>query len=52
MADITEATDLQFVVVEAMRFEESAAYPDEISYHLRLRESPPPFDRLPVRFWT
>lgn len=42
VADITTATDLQFVVVEAMSFEESAERPDEISYHLRLRESPPP----------
>lgn len=42
VADITAATDLQFVVVEAMRFEESATLPDQISYYLRLRESPPP----------
>ncbi len=42
VADIVEATDLQFVVVESMRFEEDATRPDETSYHLTLRESPPP----------
>lgn len=42
VADITTATDLQFVVIEAMSFEENAAAPDQISYQLRLRESPPP----------
>jgi hypothetical protein len=42
VADITAATDLQFVVVESMHFEEIADRPDQISYHLLLRESPPP----------
>jgi hypothetical protein len=42
VADITAATDLQFVVVESMHFEEIAQRPDQISYHLLLRESPPP----------
>jgi hypothetical protein len=42
VADITRATDLQFVVVETMHFEQSAERPEETSYFLRLRESPPP----------
>ena len=42
VADITEATDIQFVVIDSMRFEQRADGPDEVSYHLTLRESPPP----------
>ena len=42
VADITEATDIQFVVIDAMRFEQRAERPDEVFYHLTLRESPPP----------
>ena len=42
VADITEATDIQFVVIASMRFEQRADRPDEVSYHLTLRESPPP----------
>jgi hypothetical protein len=42
VADITEATDIQFVVIDSMRFEQRADHPDEVSYHLTLRESPPP----------
>lgn len=42
VADITQATDIQFVVIESMRFEQRADRPDEVLYHLTLRESPPP----------
>lgn len=42
VADITQATDIQFVVIDSMRFEQRADHPDEIFYHLLLRESPPP----------
>ncbi len=42
VADITQATDLQFVVIDSMRFEQRADRPDETGYHLVLRESPPP----------
>lgn len=42
VADITEATDIQFVVIDSMRFEQRADRPDEVFYHLALRESPPP----------
>lgn len=41
-ADIVTATELQYVVIEELRFEESAGRPDETSYFLLLRESPPP----------
>jgi hypothetical protein len=42
VADITQATDIQFVVIDSMRFEQRASHPDEVFYHLLLRESPPP----------
>jgi hypothetical protein len=42
VADITEATDIQFVVIASMRFEQRGDRPDEVFYHLTLRESPPP----------
>jgi hypothetical protein len=42
VADITQATDIQFVVIDTMRFEQRGDRPDEIFYHLTLRESPPP----------
>lgn len=41
-ADITEATDIQYVVIEAMVFEQSSHLPDQIDYYLKLCESPPP----------
>ena len=42
VADITTATEIQYVVIETLRFEQSAARPDEIEYLIALRESPPP----------
>jgi hypothetical protein len=42
VADITEATDIQFVVIDTMHFEQRADRPDETFYYLTLRESPPP----------
>jgi hypothetical protein len=42
VADITQATDIQFVVIDSMRFEQRADRPDEVFYRLTLRESPPP----------
>lgn len=41
-ADITTATQIQYVVIEEMRFEEVAWSPDTFRYTLILRESPPP----------
>jgi hypothetical protein len=42
VADILHATDLQYVLIESLVLEESSDRPDEISYRMRLRESPPP----------
>jgi hypothetical protein len=42
VADITTATEIQYVVIETLRFEQSASRPDEIEYLISLRESPPP----------
>ena len=42
VADIVTATEIQYVVIETLRFEQSAARPDEIEYLIALRESPPP----------
>lgn len=42
VADITEATDIQYVVIESMVVEESSHFPDQIDYFIALRESPPP----------
>lgn len=41
-ADITTATQIQYVVIEDMRFEEVASSPDNFRYLIVLRESPPP----------
>jgi len=42
VADILTATEVQFVVIETLRFEQSAARPDEVEYLIAVRESPPP----------
>jgi hypothetical protein len=42
VADITTATEIQYVVIETLRFEQSASRPDEIEFLIALRESPPP----------
>src|SRR5262245_36506323 len=42
VADILHATDLQYVLTENLVVEEGGDRPDEISYWMRLRESPPP----------
>jgi len=42
VADIVTATEVQHVIVEELRFEESGVRPDQIDYFLVLRESPPP----------
>lgn len=42
VADIVTATELQYVVIEQLRFEQSATRPDEISYSIAIRQSPPP----------
>jgi hypothetical protein len=42
VADIVTATEVRYVVVDALRFEQSATRPDEIAYAIAIRESPPP----------
>jgi hypothetical protein len=42
VADIVTATEVQYVIVEALRFQESGTRPDQMDYFFVLRESPPP----------
>jgi hypothetical protein len=42
VADILTATDVQYVVIETLRVQESGASPDQLDYRVVLRESPPP----------
>jgi hypothetical protein len=42
VADIVTATELQYVIIESLRFEESSRRADETDFHIVLRESPPP----------
>ncbi len=42
VADIVTATEVQYVVIETLRFEERGARPDITDYQIVLRESPPP----------
>jgi hypothetical protein len=41
-ADITTATEVQYVIIEALQVQESGLAPDQLNYFLVLRESPPP----------
>ena len=42
VADIVTATEVQYVVIDELRMEEKAGTPDEMTYWLALRQSPPP----------
>jgi len=42
VADIVTATEVQYVVIEELRFRENGNRPDETEYFMILRESPPP----------
>ena len=42
VADIITATEVQYVVVEALRMDESGSNPDQTDYLIVLQESPPP----------
>ena len=42
VADILQATDIQFVLIESLVVEEHGTHPDELGYRMVLRESPPP----------
>ncbi|MEJ2386398.1 MAG: hypothetical protein P8Y27_03505 [Chromatiaceae bacterium] len=42
VADIIEATEIQFVLIESLVVEQHATRPGELAYRMVLRESPPP----------
>lgn len=42
VADIVHGTEIQYVVIDELRIEESGERPDQIDYLFVLRESPPP----------
>ena len=42
VADVVTATEVQYVVIDTLRFEQSATRPEEITYLISVRESPPP----------
>lgn len=42
VGDIVHATEIQYVVIDELRIEESGERPDQIDYRLVLRASPPP----------
>jgi hypothetical protein len=42
VADIVTATELQYVVIETLAVEETGTRPDQLAFHMVLRESPPP----------
>ena len=41
VADIVTATEVQYVIIETLRFQESGTKPDQIDYFMVLQESPP-----------
>jgi hypothetical protein len=41
-ADIVTATEVQYVVIEALAVEETGTRPDQLGFQMVLRESPPP----------
>jgi hypothetical protein len=42
VGDIVTATELQYVVIESLRFEENGLRPDQTDFLIVLKESPPP----------
>jgi hypothetical protein len=42
VADIVTATEVQYVIIETLHFQESGDHPDQIHYEIVLRESLPP----------
>jgi len=42
VADIVTATEVQYVVIETLAVEETGTRPDQLAFHMVLRESPPP----------
>lgn len=42
VGDIVTATEVQYVIIETLRFEENGLKPDQMDYHIIIKESPPP----------
>ena len=42
VGDIVTATDVQYVIIETLQFEENGLQPDQLDYYVRIKESPPP----------
>ncbi|MCP4115973.1 MAG: hypothetical protein GY737_11310 [Desulfobacteraceae bacterium] len=42
VGDIVTATEVQYVIIETLAFEENGLKPDQLDYRIILRESPPP----------
>lgn len=42
VGDIVTATEVQYVIIETLQFEENGLKPDQLDYHIIIRESPPP----------
>lgn len=42
VGDIVTATELQYVIIETLQFEENGLKPDQMDYFIILKESPPP----------
>ncbi|MCP4338719.1 MAG: hypothetical protein GY799_07460 [Desulfobulbaceae bacterium] len=42
VGDIVTATEVQYVLIETLQFEESGLKPDQLDYFIILKESPPP----------
>jgi hypothetical protein len=42
VADIVNATEVQYVIIEALHFAERGTHPDQTAFDILIRESPPP----------
>lgn len=42
VGDIVTATEVQYVIIETLQFEENGLNPDQLAYYIILKESPPP----------
>ncbi len=42
VGDIVTATEVQYVIIETLQFEENGLNPDQLEYFIRIKESPPP----------
>lgn len=48
VADIVTATEVQYVIIETLNFQESGTKPDQIDYLIVIKESPPPPPPAPL----